>query len=209
MEEKGKIEYQGLFSAIKENLNPKRFSKNTKNMMYLWILYVVLVIICLLIPADRIYATALTLLPIVTMFIYVIVSKDFVQGFVFGTLLAYLAYYKISGAATFVDDITNTLADYDTMFTILTFFVCGGTISALTDSGAAKSFGKWVASKIKNEKVSLIVTWLLTLGLSIDDYIDSWNCNDSYYRCTENSSRDAGIYLTFQQFGSWAFLSNG
>ena len=30
MEEKGKIEYQGLFSAIKENLNPKRFSKNTK-----------------------------------------------------------------------------------------------------------------------------------------------------------------------------------
>lgn len=42
----------------------------------------------------------------------------------------------------------------------------------MTDSGAAKSFGKWVASKIKNEKVSLIVTWLLTLGLSIDDYID-------------------------------------
>lgn len=217
MEEKGKIEYQGLFSAIKENLNPKRFSKNTKNMMYLWILYVVLVIICLLIPADRIYATALTLLPIVTMFIYVIVSKDFVQGFVFGTLLAYLAYYKISGAATFVDDITNTLADYDTMFTILTFFVCGGTISALTDSGAAKSFGKWVASKIKNEKVSLIVTWLLTLGLSIDDYIDPLTVGTAMTPITDaqriprempafisrSSSSAPGL---FYPMGDWAYF---
>ena len=186
-------------------------------MMYLWILYVVLVIICLLIPADRIYATALTLLPIVTMFIYVIVSKDFVQGFVFGTLLAYLAYYKISEAATFVDDITNTLADYDTMFTILTFFVCGGTISALTDSGAAKSFGKWVASKIKNEKVSLIVTWLLTLGLSIDDYIDPLTVGTAMTPITDaqriprempafisrSSSSAPGL---FYPMGDWAYF---
>ncbi|RGW54670.1 hypothetical protein DWV67_04590 [Dorea formicigenerans] len=139
MEEKNNMEFQSIFSAIKENMNPKNFEKEKKHMMYLWIVYIVLAVVCLVIPSDTIYASALTLLPIVTMFIYVIISKDFVQGFVFGTLLAYLAYYKLGGAAIFVDDITNTLADHDTMFTILTFFVCGGTISALTDSGAAKS----------------------------------------------------------------------
>lgn len=217
MEEKNNMEFQSIFSAIKENMNPKNFEKEKKHMMYLWIVYIVLAVVCLVIPSDTIYASALTLLPIVTMFIYVIISKDFVQGFVFGTLLAYLAYYKLGGAAIFVDDITNTLADHDTMFTILTFFVCGGTISALTDSGAAKSFGKWVASKIKNEKISLIVTWILTLVLSIDDYIDPLTVGTAMTPITDAQKipREMPAFISrssssapglFYPMGDWAYF---
>ena len=41
MEEKNNMEFQSIFSAIKENMNPKNFEKEKKHMMYLWIVYIV------------------------------------------------------------------------------------------------------------------------------------------------------------------------
>ncbi|MDD3139447.1 MAG: Na+/H+ antiporter NhaC family protein [Lachnospiraceae bacterium] len=164
-----KQSYPPVLKTMIHNLNPKNV-QNPK-MYYLWVLMIIVTLVMLAIPAKTIHASALTLIPIVTMFIYVIVSKDFVQGFMFGTLLAMLSCYKLQGAVMFVDNITNTLSDYDNMFTILTFFICGGTISALQASGAAKSFGKWVSRKIKSKKLSLFVTWVLSAVMSIDDYV--------------------------------------
>lgn len=140
-------------------------------MYFLWAAWIILTVICLLIPTDMVQGSGFTLIPIVAMFVYVIVSKDFIQGFLFGTLLAMMTCYKLNGVVMFVDGITDTLADHDNMFTILTFFICGGTISALQASGSAKSFGKWVSCKIKSKKLSLFVTWLLSMGMSIDDYV--------------------------------------
>lgn len=217
MEEKSARGYQGVFEAIKNNLNFKEHDAHTKKMAILWVVYIILAIVCVAIPADTIYASPLTLLPIGVMFVYVVVSRDFIQGFVFGTLLAYLSYYKLSGAGAFVDDITATLADEDTMFTIMTFFICGGTIAALTDSGAAKSFGKWVASKVKSQKLSLIVTWLLTLGLSIDDYIDPLTVGTAMTPITDAQRipREAPTFIgrssssapgLFYPMGDWAYF---
>ena len=164
-----KANYPPIFKTIVHNMNPKNIPD--PKMYYLWAALILVAIIMLIIPADTIYASAFTLIPIATMFVYVIISKDFVQGFMFGTLLAMLSCYKLEGAVIFVDSITDTLSDYDNMFTILTFFICGGTISALQASGAAKSFGKWVSGKIKSKRLSLFVTWILSAVMSIDDYV--------------------------------------
>ena len=158
-----------VFKAMIHNMNPK--NQENPKMFYLWIGLIIVTITMLVVPTKTIHASILTLIPIVMMFIYVIVSKDFVQGFIVGTLLAFLSCYKLKGAVMWVDSIIETLSDYDNMFTILTFFICGGTIAALQASGATKSFGKWVSGKIRNPKLSLFATWLLSGIMSIDDYV--------------------------------------
>ncbi|HML38594.1 MAG TPA: Na+/H+ antiporter NhaC family protein [Bacillota bacterium] len=151
--------------------NPK--TADNPKMIYLWIFLILTYAAALLIPQESIIATALTLIPTIVIFIYVIISRDFIQGFIFGSLLIYIMLDKIGGVMSWIDAIIGNLADEDNMFMIVIFMLIGGIIRSLQYSGAAKSFGEWATSKLKSKKSSLLVTFVLNVLMSVDDYINS------------------------------------
>ncbi|HEX3026232.1 MAG TPA: Na+/H+ antiporter NhaC family protein [Clostridia bacterium] len=186
-------------------------------MVWLWIYWIILSVAVYFIPANSIKGTALTLIPAVSMFIYVYVSRDFLQGFCFGTILLIEMMNKGRTPVVFINSMLGQLTDSDNMFMLLTFFTCGATISALHKSGSAKSFGVWMAKKIKNKKLNLIATFIMTALMSVDDYINSLTVGTAMTPINDEAGipREMTSYVIrssnsapglFYPFGDWAYF---
>lgn len=152
--------------------------KYTRVLAYLMVLlcFIVTGIFC---EAGQEYYGVWSILPPVMMFVFALTTKSIIEGFFWGGLLAVFIPNKANFFTAYNDGIMGTIANEDNVYLILIFLYIGVFIALLKKSGAAAYFANWIAAKTKSPKLVLLISWLLGLGLSVDEYMSAFTIGAS------------------------------
>ena len=114
----------------------------------------------------------LTLLPAVTVIVLAIRTKRTTEPLIIGCVLSYIILYGIKFVTPLVDSFFSVVTDYDTVWIIVTTGFFGSLIALLNASRGTNAFAKMMGKVCKNEKSTLLMTWLLGIIIFIDDYLN-------------------------------------
>lgn len=112
-----------------------------------------------------------SLLPPVMLFVFAIMTRSVIEGFIWGGVLAVFMIQRGDVFTAYMDGIQETIMDADNVYLIMIFLLIGVFIAFLKRSGAAAYFASWLASKTNNPKLLLLIDWLLGIVLSVDEYM--------------------------------------
>lgn len=122
---------------------------------------------------------AWSLVPPVMMFLFALLTQSVIEGFIWGGLLAVFMIHRQDTFVSYLDGISATLANEDNVYLILIFLFIGIFIIFLKRSGSAGYFADWLASKTKNKTVILLMSWILGIVLSVDEYMSGFTVGAS------------------------------
>ncbi|MGQ9855168.1 MAG: Na+/H+ antiporter NhaC family protein [Fervidobacterium sp.] len=118
----------------------------------------------------------LSLLPPVLTVVLALLTKEVVFSLFTGVFVGYLIVNNWNPLAALIgttDGIANSLNDSWNIRIVLFCALLGAFVGLMQATGAAHAFGKWMASKVKSRKGTLIITWLFGIFIFIDDYFNS------------------------------------
>lgn len=131
-------------------------------------------LVALLAPAGAEYYGAWSLLPAVSIFIFILLTKGVIEGFLWVGVLAVFIKYRWEFFTTYCGKVSETIQDGDNVYLILVFLLLGVLITFLKMSGAATYFARKVATKAKSSRAALLLTWLMSWILCVDDYLSAF-----------------------------------
>lgn len=114
-----------------------------------------------------------TLVPPISIFAFILLTKKILEGFFWSSLLTVFIRYRWGILGGFVDDVFENVTTWDNWWVIYLFLLAGAITYLFKISGAGTYFARWIAKKIKNQKVAMFVTSLILWPLSIDDYMSA------------------------------------
>ncbi|WP_082926761.1 Na+/H+ antiporter NhaC family protein [Paenibacillus tuaregi] len=155
-----------------DNSKTRRLAFNKNAVVYLAIL-IVFIIVGLFAPKGAETYGAWTLIPPVLMFLFVLTTRKILEGFLWGSIMAVFMKYKAQTLTVYNDKLVDQLKDPDNLSLIIIFLLFGCLIAIFERSGVAAAFGEWASKKAKGSKMGLFITYLMTLVLSIDDYLSA------------------------------------
>lgn len=117
---------------------------------------------------------AWSLLPALAIFIFILLTKGVIEGFLWSGVLAVFIKFRWEFFTTYCSRLSETITNPDNVYLILVFLLLGVLITFLKLSGAATFFARKVASKAKSSKAALLLTWAMTWILSVDDYLSAF-----------------------------------
>lgn len=85
----------------------------------------------------------------------------------------------------FADGISSVMGDETIIWVVLVCGLMGGLITLLEYSGCLGSFSTWLLGRIKSERQSLIITFLIGLVVFIDDYLNCLAVSSSVKKMTD------------------------
>lgn len=154
--------------------NQIKFSmKNRKILGYIFIIGLFLVS-GIFAPKGAEYYAWWSMLPPIAIFLFVILTKSVIEGFLWTGMLAVFIKYKDAFFTSYHDKVIKTITDEKTASLAVIFLLLGIVIVMLRKSGAATYFARLVAGKAKGSKIALILTWILSWILSVDDYLQAF-----------------------------------
>lgn len=118
----------------------------------------------------------LSLLPPVITVALALLTKEVIFSLFAGVFAGYLivnGWNPVTALIDATDGIANSLNDGWNIRIILFCALLGAFVGLMQATGAANAFGKWMASKVKSRKGTLIITWLFGIFIFIDDYFNS------------------------------------
>ncbi|AFG35244.1 Na+/H+ antiporter [Fervidobacterium pennivorans DSM 9078] len=118
----------------------------------------------------------LSLLPPVITVALALLTKEVIFSLFTGVFVGYLivnGWNPVTALIDATDGIANSLNDGWNIRIILFCALLGAFVGLMQATGAASAFGKWMASKVKSRKGTLIITWLFGIFIFIDDYFNS------------------------------------
>jgi len=114
---------------------------------------------------------AWSILPPVMLFIFAIMTRSVIEGFIWGGVLAVFMIEKSGFFTGYMGGIQETLTNADNVYLIMIFLLIGIFIAFLKKSGAAAYFAGWLGSKTDNPKILLLIDWILGIVLSVDEFM--------------------------------------
>ncbi len=126
-------------------------------------------------PADMIVDFgAWTLLIPVVMFVFVLLTKGFLEAFIWASFLTVFMRFRGDILVAFTEEQIGALLNYDNARMILLYFAMGSVLAAIGKGGGAKAFANWAKKKAKKGKTSLVIMWLMDAVLSVDDELSAF-----------------------------------
>ena len=116
---------------------------------------------------------AWTLIPPLAIFAFILLTKKILEGFFWSSLLVVFIKYRWDFMKGFVDDMFTQVTTWDNWWVIYLFLLAGTITLLFKYSGAGTYFARWIAKKIKNEKVAMFVTSFVLWPLCLDDYMSA------------------------------------
>ena len=114
-----------------------------------------------------------TLVPPLSIFAFILLTKKILEGFFWSSLLTVFIKYRWGFMGGFVDDMFENVTNWDNWWVIYLFLLAGAITYLFKISGAGTYFARWIAKRIKNEKVAMFVTSFILWPLCIDDYMSA------------------------------------
>lgn len=166
-------------------------------------------------PAETIVDFgAWTLLVPVVMFAFVLLTKGFLEAFIWASFLTVFMRFRMDTVAAFTEEQISAICDYDNARMLLLYLGIGSVLAAVSKGGGAKAFANWAQKKAKSPKTSLVIMWLMDVVLSVDDELSAFTTGtaitplaDSYGIPREKSSfmirASAVAPATLWPLGAW------
>ena len=118
------------------------------------------------------FSNILVFLPIIVLVVTALLTKKMAESMIAAALLAILICYEEHFLTGIVESFYNTLADSSYQFALLMLIGFGGMIKLFQESGALVSFADWAAKHASGKKKPLVLGWLISLALFVDDYLN-------------------------------------
>ena len=129
--------------------------------------------------------TWLALLPVITVLIVSVTTKRALLGLLSGTVVGAI----LMGGWGFFDTLVGTfgasMSNETVHWLALVVVLFGILIAYFNASGAVNDFAKWTERFVNSRRKSLLLTWLLTVALFIDDYLNALTVGTSMKRVTD------------------------
>lgn len=129
--------------------------------------------------------TALALLPVLTVLLVSVLTKRALLGLFAGTIVGAV----LLGGWGFFDSLVSTfgasLSNETVHWLALVVVLFGILIAYFNASGAVSDFATWTERFVNSRRKSLLLTWLLTVALFIDDYLNALTVGTSMKRVTD------------------------
>lgn len=129
--------------------------------------------------------TWLALLPVLTVLVVSVTTKRALLGLFAGTIVGSILIggwgFFDSLVATFGASLSNETVHWLVMVVVL----FGILIAYFNISGAVSDFARWTERFVNSRRKSLLMTWLLTIALFIDDYLNALTVGTSMKGVTD------------------------
>lgn len=129
--------------------------------------------------------TALALVPVVTVLVVSVLTKRALLGLLSGATVGAI----LIGGWGFFDSLTGlvgaSLSNETVHWLAMVVVLFGILIAYFNASGAVNDFAKWTERFVNSRRKSLLLTWLLTVALFIDDYLNALTVGTSMKRVTD------------------------
>ena len=117
---------------------------------------------------------AWTLLVPIVMFIFVLLTKGFLEAFIWASFLTVFMRFRGDVIVAFTEEQISAVLNYDNARMLLLYLGIGSVLAAVAKGGGAKAFADWARKKAKSPKMSLIIMWLMDVVLSVDDELSAF-----------------------------------
>ncbi|MEN9611095.1 MAG: hypothetical protein RLZZ628_1909 [Bacteroidota bacterium] len=140
------------------------------------------------------------MLALVPSFIVVVLSVWLRRAFeplLIGCLVGYLLISPSAFPNNFIDGLSQTLQEKDTVWVILVCGLYGSLIHLIIESGGVFAFGELALKYVNTRRKSLITTWLMGVFIFIDDYMSALAVGVTMRKITDKYrvSRELLAYL--------------
>ncbi len=140
------------------------------------------------------------MLALVPAFIVVVLSVWLRRAFeplLIGCLVGYLLINPSAFPNNFLEGLTQTLQEKDTVWVILVCGLYGSLIHLIIESGGVFAFGELALKYVNTRRKSLITTWLMGIFIFIDDYMSALAVGVTMRKITDRYqvSRELLAYL--------------
>lgn len=112
-------------------------------------------------------------LPLIFVIVFSLKTQQMAESLIIGTLLSMLILYK-------QDFLTGTIHSFYTMmsnssfqFAAMVILSFGAFVKLLQESGSLMGFYKWIVKVAKGPKSAMLIAWLLSIVLFVDDYLNA------------------------------------
>lgn len=118
-------------------------------------------------------STIAAFLPLATLIILAIVTKNMAGSMTASVLLAMLFLYKGHILSGTIEAFYHTLADSSYQFCLILIILFGGIIELFQQSGALQGFGNLISRYAKGEKQVMVLAWIMSAVMFVDEYLNS------------------------------------
>nr|WP_237465409.1 TRAP transporter large permease subunit [Leucobacter luti] len=127
----------------------------------------------------------MALLPVLTVLAVSVLTKRALLGLLSGTVVGAI----LIGGWGFFDTLVGTfgasLTNETVHWLVLVVVLFGILIAYFNASGAVSDFARWTERFVNSRRKSLLLTWLLTVALFIDDYLNALTVGTSMKKVTD------------------------
>jgi len=129
--------------------------------------------------------TWLAVLPVLTVLVVSVTTKRALLGLLSGTLVGAILVGGWGFFDTLVGTFGKSLSNETVHWLVLVVVLFGILIAYFNASGAVSDFARWTEHFVNSRRKSLLLTWLLTIALFIDDYLNALTVGTSMKRVTD------------------------
>ena len=129
--------------------------------------------------------TALAIVPVLTVLTVSVLTKRALLGLLSGTIVGALLLGGWGFFDTLVASFGASLSNETVHWLALVVVLFGILIAYFNASGAVSDFARWTERFVNSRRKSLLLTWLLTVALFIDDYLNALTVGTSMKRVTD------------------------
>lgn len=129
--------------------------------------------------------TAWAIVPVLTVLLVSVLTKRALLGLLCGTVVGAV----LLGGWGFFDQLVGlfgaSMTNETVHWLVMVVVLFGILIAYFNASGAVSDFARWTERFVNSRRKSLLLTWLLTVALFIDDYLNALTVGTSMKRVTD------------------------
>lgn len=129
--------------------------------------------------------TWLALLPVLTVLVVSVTTKRALLGLLAGTVVGTTLIGGWGFFDTLVATFGTSLSNETVHWLVMVVVLFGILIAYFNISGAVSDFARWTERFVNTRRKSLLLTWLLTIALFIDDYLNALTVGTSMKGVTD------------------------
>ena len=129
--------------------------------------------------------TWLALLPVLTVLVVSVTTKRALLGLLAGTVVGTILIGGWGFFDTLVATFGSSLSNETVHWLVMVVVLFGILIAYFNISGAVSDFARWTERFVNTRRKSLLMTWLLTIALFIDDYLNALTVGTSMKGVTD------------------------
>jgi len=150
----------------------------------------------------------IALIPVVFVFVIAITTKKTLDSLLIGSLIGFIILEKQNFIGAWLDALNTVLKTDSILWVILVTLFFGILLQLIEQSGSLSGFSKTIGKYAKTKRSAMLLLWLSSLAIFIDDYLHNLVIGASMRKVGDEHkiARAKIAYLTNSTAGTFSSL---